>query len=469
MATNDIRNVWELTRAQRELVSNSFEENMYETAIAMLDQLRASEFNPWPHHVCQLIYISLQSTTPPSMKDEFDTSVQASPSKILKQQQLQISANLIPAKAILDAQRVLMAYLHTGSPDALALALPQRRSQPVTMVDPNETESTVARRAAHIMQLQDCWELLRSDFSSRQNALPSTPKVKSKTRRQSERLGYVDASLEAGQPLAVQENAWPLLEWLVGLFEKDEKLSLLPDPISPLLLNQLLDSDGKTHLDSSIAIIAHCLQQDQLQRRRLAGRLLSLLVNLTSTADLDLNALSVALYTRVSSFSQLSQLLSQLGHSTTIQALKFKIGVCQMLIGGLGLSTTGSGPKPQPRIRPRPTKNTKNTKFHDDSTDSQVTAKPSVPSIPDILRLVQTPTFERVSEDGTLTPLWCKFQLLLAYGSLQMRMERQDRDTQWTKAVTETLPQVAREEFEQRGPEASMYQRLLENQLVLNL
>lgn len=48
MATNDIRNVWELTRAQRELVSNSFEENMYETAIAMLDQLRASEFNPWP-------------------------------------------------------------------------------------------------------------------------------------------------------------------------------------------------------------------------------------------------------------------------------------------------------------------------------------------------------------------------------------------------------------------------------------
>lgn len=368
-----------------------------------------------------------------------------------------MSTNFIPTKAVFDAQRVLMAYLHTSSPRALSRALPQRRPPPVLAIDHNEAESTIARRAAYITQFQDCWELLRNDFSLRQNGLPSTPKAKSKTRRQSERQSY--SKPDASSPLAVQEHAWCLLEWLIGLFEKDERLTTLPDPSSPLLADQLLDQSGKAYLESPTAIIACCLQQTQLQRRRLGGRLLSLLVNLTSTADLDLNALVVAIYTRISSLSQLSQLLSQLGHSTT-QALKFKVALCQMLISGLGSSTLGNAPKPQPRMRPKPTE----ADSQDLNVESQLAAKPSVPSIPEVLRLVRTATPERAADDGSFTLLWSKFQLLLAYGTLQIRMRPQDRDLQWIKAVTETLPQLAREVFEQKGTEASMYQLLLENQ-----
>lgn len=47
-------------------------------------------------------------------------------------------------------------------------------------------------------------------------------------------------------------------------------------PCSPLLADQLIDQDGKAHLESPIDIIALCLQQTLLQRRMLARRLLSL-------------------------------------------------------------------------------------------------------------------------------------------------------------------------------------------------
>jgi hypothetical protein len=58
-------------------------------------------------HLRQLIYISLQSAEEPTKKDEIDTSIQSSPSKILKQQQIQISMNPIPVNAVVNARRLL--------------------------------------------------------------------------------------------------------------------------------------------------------------------------------------------------------------------------------------------------------------------------------------------------------------------------------------------------------------------------
>jgi hypothetical protein len=69
-------------------------------------------------------------------------------------------------------------------------------------------------------------------------------------------------------------------------------------------------------------------------------------------------------------------------------------------------------------------------------------------------------------EDASFTLLWWKFQLILAYGALQMQVGVEGRDLEWMKAVAETLPQIVRDVFEQQGTEASMYQRLLENQIV---
>jgi len=159
-----------------------------------------------------------------SSQDEVDSSTQISPSKILKQQQSQLSMNLVSMKTVVDAQKVLLKYLHTSQPDRLSRALPRRRSPHDPVLDHDEAESTVARRASYIMQSQDCWELLSKGFSLRQNALSLTLRAKPKAKRYSERLSCVklDAGMETGLPTAVQENAWPLLDWLVSLFEHDE-------------------------------------------------------------------------------------------------------------------------------------------------------------------------------------------------------------------------------------------------------
>lgn len=176
-------------------------------------------------HIRQLIYISLQTTLEPATaEDEEDTSIQASPSKIMKQHQHRMALNSIPPKAVANAQRLLMAYLHTNTPDALFRALPRRRSPPTLVSGHGEGDSTIAKRALCISQAKDCWELLHSEFLLRQSAVLSTPKAKT---RRSERIvhghpGALDS--EAVPPMIVTEQAWPLLEWLVSLFERDEEL-----------------------------------------------------------------------------------------------------------------------------------------------------------------------------------------------------------------------------------------------------
>ena len=157
-------------------------------------------------------------------------------------------------------------------------------------------------------------------------------------------------------------------------------------------------------------------------------------------------------------------MLSQLGHSTNVQALKFKIGVYQMVISRLGLPTSGEAQKPQPRIRP-PAKKLPDSDHQDLDREFQQVARPSIPSVLEILRLVETRTSKNVAEDGFSIPLVYKFQLLLTYGTLQRRLGSHDRDPKWTKAVREVLPRVNREIFGQQGTEAGMYQRLLENQI----
>lgn len=180
--------------------------------------------NPSPH-IRQLVYISLQpiseSTIP---EDEEDTPLQASPSKIVKQHQHRMSLNPIPPKAVANAQKLLMAYLNTNAPDALFRALPRRRSPLSLLHGHTEGDSTVAKRALCVLQAKDCWELLHSGFLSRQSVALSTPKAKT---RYSERIGHSRTGAldsETVPPMAVTERAWPLLEWLISLFERDEKL-----------------------------------------------------------------------------------------------------------------------------------------------------------------------------------------------------------------------------------------------------
>ncbi|KAF7782347.1 hypothetical protein Agabi119p4_1723 [Agaricus bisporus var. burnettii] len=440
MASNNGRYPWELTSLQRGLVDNCFEEGQYETAIATLDQLRSPDFNPHPPHLRQLIYISLQSMQEPTVEYDIDTSVQMSPSKLVKQRQQQILSNLIPAKAVVDAQRLLMAYIRTNSPSVLSRALPRRRS-PLVSSGLNEGDSMIAKRAS---------------------ALPS---ASHRSTRQSRRYGTPNDINPVTTPATiVSESAWPLLNWLVSIYERDEELfdTDLNARHSPLLIEQILDDNGSTYIDAPVTIIAYCLLQKQVQRHQLAGRLLSLLINLTLTVEFDAHALLTAVYTRIQP-EQLSVLMAQLGQSTATQVLQFKVGLCQKLIGGAVHPMPGSMTRPQPKMRVRA------EKVPDRQApavlDSPLLAiRSSIPTFVEILRLLQASAPD-MSQNDISKHIWCRYQLLLAYGSLQARLSPTDRDPDWYKALTRNLS-IVHDVDQEKEKEARVYQRLLEIQVA---
>jgi hypothetical protein len=156
----------------------------------------------------------------PTADYDIDSSVQASPSKLVKQRQQQLASNLISAKAVVDAQRLLMAYTRTNAPSVLSRALPRRRS-PLDLSGLSEGDSAIAKRAVFIAQCKDCWQLLHSDSVLHQSALPSTPR---KTTRPSTRHRTPNDSSPVSPSTIVSENAWPLLYWLVSLYERDEEM-----------------------------------------------------------------------------------------------------------------------------------------------------------------------------------------------------------------------------------------------------
>lgn len=113
-----------------------------------------------------------------------------------------------------------MAYMRTNSASVLSRALPRRRSS-LVLSGLSEGDSVIAKRAVFIAQCKDCWQLLHSDSVLHQSALPSTPR---KTTRQSGRHSAPNEINSVTPPTIVSENAWPLLNWLVSLYEHDEEL-----------------------------------------------------------------------------------------------------------------------------------------------------------------------------------------------------------------------------------------------------
>lgn len=180
--------------------------------------------------------------------------------------------------------------------------------------------------------------------------------------------------------------------------------------------------------------------------------------------ELELQTLISVVYTRIHSPEQISLLISHLGQPTATQVLKFKIGLCQKLISGLGLPMTGNTPKPQPKMRARVSKAV--DRQEPVIADSSPTTRSSVPSASEVLRLFQAPLPETPQDNTSLTPLWYKYQLLLAYGTFQACLAPADKDSEWSKALSGTIPQIVRDVFQQKGSEASVYRQLLESQIV---
>ncbi|KAG6850937.1 hypothetical protein H0H93_005806 [Arthromyces matolae] len=203
---------------QRGLVDTCFEEGQFESAIALLEQLRSPRYKPAPSHLRQLIYIALQPEIPPSVHDIVITDVLASPSKATLKKRIPSSA------AVVAARRLLNSFAITNSPEAISAALPFYgvRKMTESAADDGSIESVIGPQSLCISTAQSCWTILTQGFVQHGQAFSmSLGKVKKRSHNTDED----DESMNDIENKIVGDDAWSTLEWLLLLFERDEIFS----------------------------------------------------------------------------------------------------------------------------------------------------------------------------------------------------------------------------------------------------
>ncbi|GJE92228.1 hypothetical protein PsYK624_083810 [Phanerochaete sordida] len=451
----------ELTSYQRNLVDTCFEEGNFDSAIALLEELRLPGVKPCPAHVRNAVYIALYP--PPSAEDEHDASrldvIPASPSKFVARHQ-RSSCTPTPA-ASQAAQRLLRAYARTNTPGAVLRALPNYGLSDLPGLsdtvsphsigdDDNESEiNTFSRR---VKDATSCWEMLREGFVKRDGSSPAGSTAGHRRSRRGHRNGLSDDEDESSEmPAAVGEQAWPLLECLLLLFEKDEAAVSAKGqpPYSPLLLSQLPPnrsaSGSRWNVGAPLDVVFFSLQHRG--RFSLGVRLLALLVNLTATVFVDLPMITNAVCTRTMGLTslQLSKMFALL--PSTEAVMHFKVSLCILCLA----ATPSNGgrktrPKPQARAGPRPTPRQRGIATDDTAAarDGSATAPTATepepirrtffaPPTSDVLELLRSPLGSRASDADITRHL--KFQLFSAYGALQAALARGAQDPAWREAL----------------------------------
>lgn len=147
----------------------------------------------------------------------------ASPSKLASPNKLRPKRQpLIPtAAASRDAFRLLFTLANKASPSSFLRQLPNYDSPPFDgpeRMKGMEDESYVARESQCISQCRSSWELLRDDVvKPKAEAFMDIKGVK--RRRVDEH--DIEGELGLDSNAVIGKNAWPILELLVTLYEKD--------------------------------------------------------------------------------------------------------------------------------------------------------------------------------------------------------------------------------------------------------
>lgn len=115
-----------------------------------------------------------------------------------------------------------------NSPASLLRALPAYPDPTdgngaTSLTDDNESlsdaDSFVASEAVRFRDCKNCWNILKSGFINSLSESTSFAPGNPRKRRRGDSLVNMD---EEESSLVVGENAWPVLDWLLFLFEKDE-------------------------------------------------------------------------------------------------------------------------------------------------------------------------------------------------------------------------------------------------------
>ncbi|KAJ6500075.1 hypothetical protein C8R47DRAFT_1110343 [Mycena vitilis] len=394
----------EMPQHQRNLVDPCLEEGQYEAAIEILSQLRSPHHKPSAAHIRQLLFMALYQPRDKRLDKLGDLS--SSPSKRQKK------SYLLPSPAAsLASQQLLVSFATTNSPAAVIRAL---RPSDVELEDDNDC--FVATESLCISQCKNCWQILAEGFLNHHQPISSTPKGKGK--RQDTGLSC-DLS-ESQAP--VGETAWPVLHWLLLIFERDEQANPILPRHSTLLLEQL-GSSSRRDTETPLAIVLYCLHQSEQRRRLMGSRLLNLLINLSSTTHLDFPMLVVAVFNCLSTFSldDISSLMSSLSPSPAVS--KFKIALYQKYFNDSNdVVKVAARPRPQARAQPKGSP----VKIRDPTQPVSLMSKYRAPGCKEILRLMEAKT-----SSSAVSPSRLKFELLVSYNAYQKDAPTADRDPEW--------------------------------------
>ena len=254
-------------------------------------------------HIRHLVYIALY---PPMESEDFDAerigSEPASPSKLLSRQQ---KTTLLPTRAARDAAvKLLFAFAQTNSPGSLFAALPKYTAagdETASHDIQEDTDSFIAKQSIRVRNAKDCWAILKEGFVKPAVETPAMKRKGPARTREVEQTNDGDDE-EPGIPAPVGEFAWPVLEWILCLLEKDEMLigrsgqrAVQSEPVqllvgtdsartlaphSPLLLSQIPPPRAATgvrwDIEAPLDVGFYCLKEDDLRRRALGIRLLTL-------------------------------------------------------------------------------------------------------------------------------------------------------------------------------------------------
>jgi hypothetical protein len=232
----------EMSRRQRELVDNCFEESLCalplllahdgflslvtdELAIALLDDLTSPTVWPYPyaplsrlmrcghstaipssHHIRQILYLSLYPVdrftkeSQKTKKSSGNTFVPPSP------------------EAVSAALDLLNSFLITLPTSVILNALPSYDSR-IDYRPGLSDHYALATAATAICSAQNCWEFLKPGFLQVLEA------------RRTNRISFPTTSSSSAVPVA--ENAWPVLEWLTEIFERTSGAHPLLSQIPP--------------------------------------------------------------------------------------------------------------------------------------------------------------------------------------------------------------------------------------------
>ncbi|KAF8520484.1 hypothetical protein BU17DRAFT_89072 [Hysterangium stoloniferum] len=381
----------EIPLIQRGFVDNCFEEGQYEYGIDALDKLRGPNYKPPQLHVRTLVYIALYPLPPKPSNNVERIEMFLSPRKIQAQRHRDDMWPKPTSRPL--AISLLRAFIDTNSPECLMRALPFHTytdSDGVKDVNPfteadlkenHEDNSPLKNELAGMQSRKDCWEMLKVGFIKRKQQ---------DHRSRMDNTAIKDDSEELPDP-TVGPYAWPLLEWMIHVFEKNQcmKKAVGQPSFSPLLLMQIPPPRSKKgprwEVDVPVQVAMACLAPDSSEllthgislekRQELGSRLVALLVNLTLTMP---PLLSPSHLMRTLTLKLLDlpfkSLLSMLV-SIPSDHMQFKISLLEScLASGVGgsteaINTTKAGTV-APRAKPKPSAKRVN---------ATVTAEPVVP------------------------------------------------------------------------------------------